>query len=101
MEPKYWIAANCDDLHCEKYNLLVQVWFISPVEEHSSLSKMLKKKYLAILMLLLCFLISFAHFKGNATCSDENEQKSFTGQHETISFIATPATQKQRHTSIS
>ena len=26
--------------------------------------------------------------KGIATRSDENEQKSFTGQHETISFIA-------------
>ena len=26
--------------------------------------------------------------------------QSFTGQHETISFIAKPATRKQRHTSI-
>ena len=31
--------------------------------------------------------------------SDENDQKSFTGQHETISFIASPATQKRKHTS--
>ena len=29
-----------------------------------------------------------------ATHSDENEQKSLTGQHETISFIARPATRK-------
>ena len=34
-----------------------------------------------------------------ATRSDENEQKSFTGQHETVSFFARPATQKLRHAS--
>ena len=36
--------------------------------------------------------------KGVATRSDENEQTSFTGQHETISFIARPATQTRRLT---
>ena len=38
-------------------------------------------------------------FLGIATRSYENEQKSFTGQHETILFSARPATQKRRHTS--
>ena len=33
--------------------------------------------------------------KGLSTRSDGNEQKSFTDQHETILFIATPATRKR------
>ena len=48
---------------------------------------------------LLCIAAAIVP-KGIATHSDENEQKSFAVQHETISFIARPATQKQRHTSI-
>ena len=37
-------------------------------------------------------------YKGIATRSDENEQKSFTDQHETILFIARLTTRKRRRT---
>ena len=39
--------------------------------------------------------LNYCATKGLATRSDENEQKSFTGQHETISFITRPATRKR------